>query len=52
MLCGANNVIGGRCLTLDEHREALITLLIDMSKPVAWPIGPIIRDLKVCWGYK
>lgn len=41
-----NGWVGGRRLILDEHREGLGALLIDMGKLVAWPICPIIRDLK------
>jgi hypothetical protein len=41
-----NGWVGGRRLILDEHRERLGAPLIDMGKLVAWPIGPIIRDLK------
>jgi hypothetical protein len=48
-VCRTNRLGGGRCLTLERHREGLAALLIGMSKPVAWPIGPIIRDLTVCW---
>jgi hypothetical protein len=51
-LCRTNRLVDGRCLTLEKHREGLVALLTDISKPVAWPIGPIIRDLTVCWGSK
>jgi hypothetical protein len=51
-ICRTNRLVGGRFLTLEKHREGLVAFLIDMSKPVAWPIGPIIRDLTVCWGSK
>lgn len=40
---------GGRYLTEQRHRGALVAMLSDFSIPTGWPVKPIIEDLKIHW---